>query len=124
MGVEFVEEIHDCVGSQGCRANHDVFLVPGRVVGIARAEFLPLYPEIGQLLELSRQDNQRHANHEHDEQLRWPRFRLEVAVADGRESDHNKVDALEDGDVVPAAASLRVLEAAGTRSIVCLFGLV
>lgn len=86
------------------------------MVGIAGAKFLALNPKVGQLFELGGQHYQGHTNHHHDEQLRGPSLRLEVAIANGGESDHNKVDALEDWDKVAPTAPLGVLEAAGTGS--------
>lgn len=81
MGVEFIEEVHNCVRSQGCRTNNYVFLMPRGVVRIAGAKFFTLNPKVGQLLELGGQNNQRYDNHHHNKQLRGPRFGLEVAEA-------------------------------------------
>ncbi|KAH9405301.1 hypothetical protein TYRP_001148 [Tyrophagus putrescentiae] len=100
--VELAEEVDGRVGGECGAADDDVPLRVGSVRRVRPAQLLALQPGRRQLLELRRQDDQRHCDHDDHEELRHPPVRLHVAVAHRRERHHHKVQRLEQVHLTPA----------------------
>ena len=104
MSIELVEKVEHNVGLQVGGADDDVLLAFGSLLRVRVAPSRLLHVDHDQLFQLYRQDDEA-GEHEYDHgQLRRPDVRIDVAVADCGEGDHNVPDGLEDLELLVAAA--------------------
>lgn len=52
MGVKLVEEVHEEIDLEGADTKDDVFLCLGTVTAVIPSRFLPLHPQVDELLKL------------------------------------------------------------------------
>ncbi len=119
MSVELVQEVDDEIVLKSRRAHHNMLLVLGSVSRIRRAQILPLEPQRGQMLQLflistfiawtwqgsfrakatkkylCGDNDQSYNYHDTHEELRGPRVRRDVTVADRAESDNDVIERVE-----------------------------
>ena len=121
MGVKLVEKLENRFWVQ-CGGTDDHMLLSAAEVNLkVLSHLLSFAVRVDQLLKLSRQNDDRYANHDHDKHLRDHVVRPIIAIAHGGKGDNHKVKTFQQIHS-RSAHTLKVFEPANTetKTLICI----